>query len=428
MAQQAVDQRPQPAAGDRLAAVVDRHHPVRVQRLGALAEHLVALRRDLRPDRPAPLAPHRDHRARRQLLDQVALVEPDHQARPRVVVHAGLDDRQVAAAGRPHADRIDRADDRRLLARAQVGDAHRVPVVLVAEGDVLEHVAHRAQRARTHRGEARAQPLVARRRLLEVRRARCGRRLGRRPVERRAGEAAERHSPASTAMPTVPGPPCVPTTAPSSSTWSTDAAGRARAIISWSDSTAAGLRAWHSAIRPGCSLGQVLAEVALERGQDTRRAAHPAVRGHLAVLQRQQRAHPQQPADRRLGTADAAALAQELQRLHAEQQRQPRLRLLEPGHQRILGHPADEQPLKPVGQQQRRAPTPPGSRARRSAHRPGRARGRRARRCGTSPTPRTRSAARRSGCSRPAPRTPPGTRRAPARRSAAGRPRSGSRR
>ena len=122
---------------------------------------------------------------------------------------------------------------------------------------------------------ARAQPLVARRRLLEVRRARCGRRLGRRPVERRAGEAAERHSPVSTAMPTVPGTAVRAHHRPQLE-HVVDGRGGARAgdhLLERLDRRRAAGVAQRDP--PGLPLGQVLAEVALERGQDTRTRRAP---------------------------------------------------------------------------------------------------------------------------------------------------------
>ena len=75
-------------------------------------------------------------------LRQVGLVEPDRGlAHARGVDDDALDELEVAAPRRPHADALERAADGRLLARGEVAEARHLLPVEVGARDVLGQVA-----------------------------------------------------------------------------------------------------------------------------------------------------------------------------------------------------------------------------------------------------------------------------------------------
>ncbi len=79
--------------------------------------------------------------ARTKPLREVGLVEPDRLHRPARVGDRGLDQAQVAPAGRAHPGRPHTDHHRRLLADPQVGDLADPGAVAVAVGHVQEQVA-----------------------------------------------------------------------------------------------------------------------------------------------------------------------------------------------------------------------------------------------------------------------------------------------
>ena len=118
--------------------------------------------------------------------------------------------------------------------------------------------------------------------------------------------------------PAPPGPVFVPTTAPSGATSSITACGRALRTVS--AMSFAMFSAWACATptRSRSSGARVLADEALELGQQARVAAHAPERLDLALDQREQRPHAEQAADERLPAADAPVALEELERLERE--------------------------------------------------------------------------------------------------------------
>ena len=216
--------RPQEAAQeprrDLLARRVHGHDALGVHRLGVfLVEDLVAL--DHQGRAPA-LVP--EHAADAQLhvlgehLGEVALVEPDGLDGAGVVAQHGLDDVDPspcrALGGDPHHG----GADRRLLTHLEVADLLAVAEVLVAAREVVDEIAH------GHEAERRELARDRRRHPFELgERARESLGLEEEPRHRRplgvpAAAEAERESrpghSAIMAKADVPGPMCVPTTAP----------------------------------------------------------------------------------------------------------------------------------------------------------------------------------------------------------------------
>ena len=190
---------------------------------------LVALDHDLGADRRAPLAAEREPHPGLQVLGQVALVEPDGDARAGLVADRRLDDGQVPPPRRPQPDPLDRDDDGRLLAGPDLGQKP------CRSGSPRAGTARaRAGRRPWRPGRGRSAASASRER--PARRSPAGRGArgsgpsgGRGKPSSGAGAPANARviRSASTSMPSVPGPPWVPTTAPISHTRSMEASGRA---------------------------------------------------------------------------------------------------------------------------------------------------------------------------------------------------------
>ena len=206
--------------GDLLAGGIHRHDALGVDPLSVLlAEDLVTLHHErlaaaLRPEGAAEAEPH----PLVQDLDEVALVEPHGLHGSGVVAHEHADDVDAAAGsavGR-HADHL--TADGGLLPDLELADALAVTEVLVPAREVLDEVAHGRE------AEA-GEPARHRRRHVFELRERTGERSGvegeagdRRPfVVPTTAEAKRRRLPDHStiiANAAVPGPMCVPTTAP----------------------------------------------------------------------------------------------------------------------------------------------------------------------------------------------------------------------
>ena len=134
-----VDQRAQAVGGQVLAAAVLRDEADGVQ---ARAPDLGAC--DAEPSRELAAPVQEQLRARRKLR-QVGLVEPDGGLPHALAVDDdALDELQVPAPGRAHADALEGAPHGCLLARGEVAEAPDLLPVEVRAGDVLGKVADRA--------------------------------------------------------------------------------------------------------------------------------------------------------------------------------------------------------------------------------------------------------------------------------------------
>ena len=115
--------------------------PERVQRplsLGRLTGELVG--GDSEP-RAVELAAEQHRRTLLQLLRDPVLVEPDRLHRAAGVGNGGLDDPEVAPAGRTDAHRADLDEDGGLFADPEVGDVADLAAVAVAVREAPEEVA-----------------------------------------------------------------------------------------------------------------------------------------------------------------------------------------------------------------------------------------------------------------------------------------------
>ena len=343
----------EPSARHALGRRVDGHEPGRVQRLAVVRGPLVALDDDLGADRRAPLAAEREPHPGLQVLGEVALVEPDRDARAGLVADRRLDDGQVSPPRRSQPHPLDRAHHGRLLP-GPISARRRPERKSSCRNGTCSS---RSPTVSTGRGR-RAASASARARREVAGRSRCSglgadRGRGKPGLGRRGAPERPRHSPARTSIPSVPGPPWVPTTAPISQTRSIEASGRARCTIS------------AQALEPGVVVGVRQADprrapVGHGGAQEPVELAHrggPPERAlvwlDLAPPERQQRPHAERAADHLRRAPDPAAAAQVLERVHVDQHRHPIAGRREPGRDLVHVGAGVEQALDALRQEHR---------------------------------------------------------------------------
>ena len=291
-------------------------------------QRLAARRRPARTTWPrsrrrSSAAARRGSRAasRAQLLGQVALVEPDRR-RPGRTRRAPPPRRSrgcaaasaAPAPARPCSTTVASSPGRDL------GQAAGRAVVLVPERRVLEQVVDGHDRARPQLGERRPRAPVA----SVAGSARCDGMRGRAgPREAVAGAAPPANprinAPPAPAGRACPGPPCVPTTAPSSHTRSIAGLRAAPAHGRPAARPRSASRVGEPDPRPCSGRARVGAQEAVELAQRPAPPAdHAPVERQLAVAQRQQRPQAERVARQLRRAADAAAAAQVLERVDVD--------------------------------------------------------------------------------------------------------------